>query len=394
MKKISNILKRIVVAALIALLAATMPAGKVHATEYVARADIDTSRKGTLTITHESVDKELMKGVKSQIYLVATIDENGQYTITKDFLGAFTDSGFFNNGYNYDAWKSCVQYDQASDSDLLYKYILKNSIQPVTNGKESNSEGKTYYTELALGVYYVHSDQVVKGNFTHSFVNFVYPVPILQQAENSAEFVVNYDPSASPKKSKVENKGDSHCKLRKVWDDEGYANRPSSVTFDIYCDGEPWQRVTLDSNNNWFYQWEKEGTHVYDVVEVGVGDGYTSSISGPYREVDSNDFYYTCVNYRRDNPPPPPDNPPPPPDNPPPPPETPPTTPPPGGVLGAIRDLPQVLGAVRALPQVLGARRLPQTGQLWWPLPILVIAGIFFIVKGIKKNAKMKAQNN
>ena len=84
---------------------------------------------------------------------------------------------------------------------------------------------------------------------------------------------------------------------------------------------------------------------------------------------------------------PPPDNPPP--DNPPP------DNPPPGGgVLGAIRDLPQVLGAVRALPQVLGARRLPQTGQLWWPLPIIVIAGIFFIVKGIKKNAKMKAQNN
>ncbi len=139
--------------------------------------------------------------------------------------------------------------------------------------------------------------------------------------------------------------------------------------------------ITLSSANGWQDEWEGTGLHDYDVKEVDAGEGYTGTIT--VKETEKNHFVYTCVNSYNggDNPPPPPDNPPPdnpPPDNPPP------DNPPPGGGF----DLPAVLGAVRALPQVLGARRLPQTGQLWWPLPILVIAGIFFIVKGIKKNAK------
>ncbi len=67
-----------------------------------------------------------------------------------------------------------------------------------------------------------------------------------------------------------------------------------------------------------------------------------------------------------------------------------PTTPdhPPANDVPGVPAIPQVLGAVRRLgelPAVLGARRLPQTGQLWWPVPVMVILGIVLIVKGVKK---------
>ena len=55
-----------------------------------ASANIDISRKGSLTVTHYSVDDEIIPGVTSHIYLVATIDENGQYTITEDFKDCFS----------------------------------------------------------------------------------------------------------------------------------------------------------------------------------------------------------------------------------------------------------------------------------------------------------------
>lgn len=387
MKKMSNVIKRIVVAALTALLLMAIPTGKAYATEYVARADIDTSRSGSLTITHKSVEDKVVEGVTSQIYLVATIDADGQYTITDEFKGCFSDPDFFNNGYNYDKWKDCVNYQEKSDSDLLDEYIKQNNI-PFAKDGISDKQGKTYYTGLELGVYYVHSDKIVKDEYTHSFVNFVYPVPILVKDDKTGVISPNYSPEAEPKKARVKNDVETHCSIQKQWNDGGYANRPASVVFEIYCDGELMETVTLSSSNNWYHEWQNLGAHDYTVREIGIADGYSSSIS-VYQKPGTHDFVYTCVNSRGggDNPPPPPDNPPP--DNPPP------DNPPPeGGVLGAIRDLPQVLGAVRALPQVLGARRLPQTGQLWWPLPILVIAGIFFIVKGIKKNAKMKAKNN
>jgi LPXTG-motif cell wall-anchored protein len=38
----------------------------------------------------------------------------------------------------------------------------------------------------------------------------------------------------------------------------------------------------------------------------------------------------------------------------------------------------------------LGARRLPQTGQLWWPIPILAIVGIILIFLGFRSERKRK----
>ncbi len=328
-------------------------------------AAIDTSRKGSLTVTHYSVDEEFKENVTSHIYLVATIDENGQYTLTDEFKGCFEDPNIFNNGYDYDEWKSSVNYNSASDSDILLDYIVTNDIEEVANGV-SDAEGKTYYKDLTLGIYYVLSDKLVEDEFTHTFVNFVYPVPILEKDEASAAFVANYNPSASPKKSKTKNDVLVHCSVLKRWEDAGYENmRPASVTFNIYCDGEFMETVTLSSENNWYYEWQKQGLYTFTVEEVAVAAGYTGKI-----EIfqDGHDAYYVCTNTYT------------PPEIPETPSETPETPQTPG-----IPDLPEVLGAIRDLPAVLGARRLPQTGQLWWPIPILVIVGVILIVRGIKK---------
>ena len=242
----------------------------------------------------------------------------------------------------------------------------------------SDASGNTCFTGLTLGVYYVLSDRVEDGEYTHSFVNFVYPVPLLEWSEEENGIVVNYSPTAIPKRSKIAG---VQCNIRKRWNDSGNTNnRPRSVTFRIYCDGEFMEEVTLSSENNWFYEWTRPGDHDFSVEEVNVASGYSSGM-----EVVQNghNFEYICTNSF--NPPPPPPDTPDTPDNPGPP-DTPDTPDNPG--TPGFPDLPEVLGAIRDLPQVLGARRLPQTGQLWWPLPILVIAGIFMIVKGIRKNSK------
>ncbi len=364
---------------------------------------IDTSRSGSLTLTHYSVDEELMANVVSHIYLVATVDADGQYTIADEFSDFFADKDFFNNGYDYDEWKNCVAHtDQGgSNTGALENYITGKGISEIAS-KVSDSEGKTYYTDLKLGVYFVLSDNIVVGEYTHSFINFVYPVPILEKADAKSDVFVNYNPSASPKKAKTRNDVVTHCKLYKRWNDSGNTDkRPSAVTFNISCDGTLMETVTLSSDNNWYHEWSNTGLHDYVVEEVSAGSGYKGSIV--ITQVGDHDYEYVCTNtYTPPSENPPPSNPPsenPPTDNPPsenPPSDNPSTdtpsedtiTPDSPGVLGAIRNIPEVLGAVRNIPQVLGARRLPQTGQLWWPLPILVIAGVFFIVKGIRKTGK------
>ena len=61
------------------------------------------------------------------------------------------------------------------------------------------------------------------------------------------------------------------------------------------------------------------------------------------------------------------------------------TPPPPseGSVLGASRD--------EIPPEVLGANRLPQTGQLWWPVPVLCIMGLGLIVSGVQRRKAVEA---
>lgn len=49
------------------------------------------------------------------------------------------------------------------------------------------------------------------------------------------------------------------------------------------------------------------------------------------------------------------------------------------GVLGALRD------PIGAIQEVLGASRLPQTGMLWWPVPVMMISGAGLIIFGRKK---------
>ena len=61
-----------------------------------------------------------------------------------------------------------------------------------------------------------------------------------------------------------------------------------------------------------------------------------------------------------------------------PPPEDPPSE---GSVLGASRDNIEP-------PQVLGANRLPRTGQLWWPVPVLDVLGMAMIAVGVMKRRK------
>lgn len=395
MKKTKAIVNKIVVGVLTALLSIALLPGRTLAAEGIESiepsAGIDTNRKGSLTLTHKDVDDEFVPDVASHIYLIATVDANGIYTITDEFKGFFDDQNFFNNGYNYDKWKDCVQHSDegGSNTGALEGYIETNSISEVKSGI-SDSKGETLYDNLDLGVYFVKSDDKVFDDYTDSFINFVYPVPILEKPETGGNLVINYNPSASPKKSRMD--GVTHCGIRKLWVDSGNTDRrPASVTFEIYSDGKYMETVTLSSENSWYHEWSDEGIHSYEVKEISVVPGYVSNIAVQPVGEGAHNFIYTCTNTYT----PPGDNPPPP-DNPPgdtppsntPPSDTPPSDTPPGNPGG---DQPGVLGAIRNLPAVLGARRLPQTGLLWWPVPVLVIAGVAFIVKGIKKSSKNKA---
>lgn len=122
------------------------------------------------------------------------------------------------------------------------------------------------------------------------------------------------------------------CQVRKIWKNEtNKGERPQSIQAALWMDGELYgESVTLDASNQWTYIWtDLPAGHTWTVDEVSVPKGYQKQITQ-----DGSDYIITNI-YQT--------------------PETP--------------DTPT-------------SGKLPQTGQLWWPVPILMMLGVILCTVG------------
>lgn len=119
----------------------------------------------------------------------------------------------------------------------------------------------------------------------------------------------------------------------KVWDDKGYENhRPKSVQVTLLQNGTVYETKTLSEANGWQYTWEnlprydKSGKEITWTIRETTVSGYVSSIR-------QNGFTFVLTN-------------------------------------------------------TLNKQKLPQTGVLWWPVPILAVAGLAFLIAGTLSRKK------
>jgi tetratricopeptide (TPR) repeat protein len=141
-----------------------------------------------------------------------------------------------------------------------------------------------------------------------------------------------YDVVANPKYETRPDKPDGEfttCKVLKSWKNDSAAKRPKSITVYLLRDGEVFDTVILNSANNWRYTWDKLDSSYKWTVAEKVPDNYTVTIT-------KEGVTYLITNTGKDEPPKKEEKPP----------------------------------------------KLPQTGQLWWPVPILAVLGLMFILIG------------
>lgn len=115
---------------------------------------------------------------------------------------------------------------------------------------------------------------------------------------------------------------------RKVWAGTD-GKHPASVTVQLLCDGAATQEAVLSVGNNWTCTWSGlDGQSVWQVVEKTVPEDYTVTV-----RQNGTEFVITNTCTRTD-----------------------PT--------------------------------LPQTGQLWWPVPVLLLSGLVLLVCGFRCRRK------
>lgn len=295
---------------------------------------IDTAQPVTLTICYECGGKAA-PGVDFSLYRVAAASSAMELTLTGDFTAypvslEHTDA---------DGWQALAA--------ALEGYIQRDSLKPLDSGRTDRTGTLTFPSggeTLTPGLYLVLGGQYVSGSRVYT----AEPSLVLLPAPGDAGTQWDYDVTATPKYTvrSTETPPDSSISRRviKVWDDaDNKDSRPRSVTVQLLQNGKVYDTVTLSGQNNWRYTWnDLDARSQWTVVEREVS-GYTVAVS-------RSGATFTVTN----------------------------TASPEGP------DIPEP----QEDPDVPKNPSLPQTGVLWWPVPVLAAAGILFIIVGCARGRK------
>ena len=167
--------------------------------------------------------------------------------------------------------------------------------------------------------------------------------------------------------------------VTKKWNgDEKYIDRrPVSVKAEIYKNSKIYKTVTLSDENNWTYSWTATGDNEWTVKEINVSRYYNVlyknfsdnfEIENTFNKKvvtdDGNDGGNKSSSSDSDS------------DN--------------SDESNSASDSQQSDSDNNSSGSDNNEKNLPQTGQLWWPVPVLAIAGLIFIAIGIRTGSEKK----
>lgn len=248
-------------------------------------------------------------------------------------------------------------------AETLENYAVLDKIPVLAQG-EIGKDGMLRFDDLNSGLYMVCGKNIQVGSTMYI------PSAILVEIMKS-EDGKNVDLEAYPKLStKVVSGESSKYAVKKIWenDENTLEKRATSISVEIYGDEKLYETVTLDESNNWTYVWVAESDIDWRVKEVKVPENYTVV----YR---SNEKQFAIVNTYSD--------------------KTPVQT-----IIsttitsnGSTRPTVNNTNPANGYSNNNTNTKLPQTGLLWWPVPVMACGGVIFITLGVRLKSGNKRDN-
>lgn len=291
-----------------------------------AREVVDLKQKTSLTIQYPCT------GAQFRIYRVADVSEYGEYTLTSDFEDYAVDL----EQTDQNGWRALAS--------TLGGYVERDGKEALDT-KTIDADGKAYFKDLSAGLYLVLGDQAEDDTYKYEAEASLIALPDLNEDEQWV-----YDVTASPKYEKNPLKPDDSVtqkKVIKIWKDDNSKSRPKEIRVQLLKDGTVIDTVTLNADNNWKYQWDDlDSSAAWQVVEQNVPSGYTVAVE---KEADT----FTITNIK--------------------------TT----GKTGGNTNTTKTTGTNGSnTSKTSKSGKLPQTGQLWWPVGILSVMGMLLFLIG------------
>lgn len=209
-------------------------------------------------------------------------------------------------------------------STTLEAVVLRDGVTP-TYTAVTDDTGTLTLSQPELGVYLVLGESTCDDAYRYI------PAPILVSIPNHYEGDAwQYQITVEHNKLEKYPTEDTTLRYRvlKIWADDGNeSRRPADITVQLLQNGAVYDTVLLNAENNWAYQWaDLPADGVWTAVEQAVPEGYSLTV-----EKEATGIVLTNTH----------------------------TSPPPPG------------------------EDLPPTGQIWWPVPILLVAGLVLLILGL-----------
>ena len=208
---------------------------------------------------------------------------------------------------------------------LAREILLDPDLKP-SRSAVTNSDGVAVFTDIPMGLYLVPGSTIRKNGYVYSTSPFFVMLPEQDLSSNTWNYhvVANAKPGQEPVRADYE--------VIKVWKDSCHKDqRPESITISLICDGVVNDTITLPYEGAWSYIWKNLDTNHQWTVKEEKETGY--------KEPDVQQEGYRFI------------------------------------VTNTCNKSTTSTGS--------GKPTLPQTGQLWWPVPVLIAAGLLFVVIGL-----------
>ena len=244
----------------------------------LAAGAIDTDADVRLTISYAH-DQTPISGAQFDLYYVASVDEGARFTLAGDFSAypVRVDS------LSAEAWKMLAE--------TLSAYADRDALKPLDSGLTDGQGALSFpssQSALKPGLYLVVGRALMQDGYTYRTEPFLVALPSLNADTDAWDYTVTAEPKHTREENPPTPPADSTVERRvlKIWKQDAESLRPQEVAIQLLKDGAIYDTVTLNAGNSWRYVWEKlpeyneDGTKiVWRVTEDAVADGYKVLIS-------------------------------------------------------------------------------------------------------------------
>lgn len=316
-----------------------------------AASVIDSERPISISVFY-NVDKRPMPNVEFMLYKVAEMSEDGEKTITSEFA----DYAFSLDNLDSEGNKNLAE--------TLAGYIARDHITPIDTGKTGRNGIVTFPKSASLfcGVYLLLSKNHILANEVCNIQPMLFEMPSMI-IENELE----YDIGISPKYELIGRYTNITAFI--IWRDQFPSDRPPQVEVQLInsIDNTIHDTVVLSPANGWRYTWNQLPIGSWYVVQKEVPPDYVTSTKrdgSVIAIINTSTKPYVHMEDGEESSP---------------------------EDEEPVKDK-ELLTAEEARRMLELSRytgqTLPQTGTLWWLVPILAAAGISFLMIGFIRRKK------